>query len=105
MKILYRAGKENSNADALSRSPCLPAPAVGIAEDEVQVANLASDKVSSSAARSRLQSTQVAERSVAGAPLPENNPSEEEEHLSATPAQRLLEEATATSLSELPLRG
>ena len=40
MKILYRAGKENSNADALSRSPYLPAPAVDIAEDEVQVSAL-----------------------------------------------------------------
>ena len=40
MKILYRAGKENSNADALYRSPYLPAPAVGIAEDEVQVSAL-----------------------------------------------------------------
>ena len=30
VKILYRAGKENSNADALSRRPYLPAPAVGI---------------------------------------------------------------------------
>ena len=40
VKILYRAGKENSNADALSRSPYLPAPAVGIAEDEVQVSAL-----------------------------------------------------------------
>ena len=38
--IQYRAGKENKNADALSRSPHLPAPAVGIAEDEVQVSTV-----------------------------------------------------------------
>ena len=37
VKIVYRPGRENSNADALSRRPLLPAPAVGIAEDEMQV--------------------------------------------------------------------
>ena len=37
VKIVYRPGRENANADALSRHPLLPAPAVGIAEDEVQV--------------------------------------------------------------------
>ena len=37
MKIVYRPGRENANADALSHHPLLPAPAVGIAEDEVQV--------------------------------------------------------------------
>ena len=97
VKILYRARRENSNVDALSRSPCLPAPAVGIAEDEVQVATLTSDTVHSSAARSGLQSIREAERSVARAFLPEND---EEEH--ATLGRGLLEEATATSLSELP---
>ena len=102
VKILYRAGKENSNADALSRSPCLPAPAVGIAEDEVQVATLTSDTVHNSAARSSLQSTREAERSVARASPPEDDQPEEEEHLSATFGQGLLGEATATSLSELP---
>ena len=35
--IRYRAGHENRNADALSRSPMLPAPDVGIAEAEFQV--------------------------------------------------------------------
>ena len=35
--IIHRAGKENRNADALSRSPVSPAPQVGIAEGEVQV--------------------------------------------------------------------
>ena len=34
--IVYRAGKENKNADALSWSPVLPAPQVGLAEEEVQ---------------------------------------------------------------------
>ena len=37
VRIIYRAGKENRNADALSRSPVSPAPQVGIAEGEVQV--------------------------------------------------------------------
>lgn len=35
--IIYRAGKENKNADALSCSSVTPAPQVGIAEEEVQV--------------------------------------------------------------------
>ena len=50
MTILCRSGKENSNADALSQNPCLPAPATGIAEDDVQVASLTSDSVSTSGA-------------------------------------------------------
>ena len=37
VKIVYRPGRENSNADALSRHPLLPAPAIGIAEDEMRV--------------------------------------------------------------------
>ena len=37
VKIVYRAGKENKNADALSRTPVSPAPRVGKAEEEVQV--------------------------------------------------------------------
>ena len=35
--IIYRPGRENSNADALSRMPHLPAPDQGVGEDEVQV--------------------------------------------------------------------
>ena len=35
--IIYRPGRENSNADALSRMPHLPAPDRGVSEDEVQV--------------------------------------------------------------------
>ena len=45
---MYRSRKENSNADALSQNPCLPAPAIGIAEDEVQVASLTLHSVSRS---------------------------------------------------------
>ena len=40
VKILYRPGRENSNADALSLHPLLPAPAIGIAEDEMQVSRI-----------------------------------------------------------------
>ena len=40
MRIVYRAGKENKNADALSRSPVLPAPQVVLGEEEVQVSPL-----------------------------------------------------------------
>ena len=36
--IIYRSGKTNTNADALSRNPCSPAPQQGIGECEVQVA-------------------------------------------------------------------
>ena len=43
IKIQYRSGRENNNADALSCSPYLPAPAVGIAEDEVQVSIIAAE--------------------------------------------------------------
>ena len=45
LKILYRAGRENTNADALSRSPHLPAPVVGIGEDEVQVSTIAAEGI------------------------------------------------------------
>ena len=40
VKIVYRPGRENTHADALSRHPLLPAPSVGLAEDEVQVARV-----------------------------------------------------------------
>ena len=39
-KIVYRPGREYSNADALSRHPLLPAPAVGLAENEMQVSGV-----------------------------------------------------------------
>ena len=38
VEIVYRPGKENANADTLSRQPYLDAPPQGIAESEVQVA-------------------------------------------------------------------
>ena len=38
ISIAYRAGRENTLADALSRSPYSPSPIVGIAEGESQVA-------------------------------------------------------------------
>ena len=37
LKIIHRSGKNNSNADALSRSPFSPAPKEGIGEAELQV--------------------------------------------------------------------
>ena len=42
VKIRYRPGKTNANADALSRCPQAPAPVEGIAEAEVQVAAVGS---------------------------------------------------------------
>ena len=38
VSIRYRAGRENTNADALSRSPRSPAPAFGTADGEIEVA-------------------------------------------------------------------
>ena len=40
VKIVYRPGRENSNANALSHHPLLPAPAVGLAENEMQVSRV-----------------------------------------------------------------
>ena len=60
--------RRNSNADALSRNPSLPAPPVGIAEDEVQVANLTSDSIS------RVSGVLLSSGAVSGVPLTENNP-------------------------------
>ena len=45
VEIIYRAGKENSNADALSRNPCGPAPTEGIGESEIQVASVSGNIV------------------------------------------------------------
>ena len=42
VNIVYRAGRENKNADALSRQPQLPAPEEGIAENEVQISTVTS---------------------------------------------------------------
>ena len=43
--IVYRPGKENSNAEALSRMPHLPAPVEGTCEDQVQVSVVRSDDI------------------------------------------------------------
>ena len=45
VKIKYRPGKTNGNADALSRCPHAPPPGVGVAEDEYQVAQIDGDAV------------------------------------------------------------
>ena len=42
VNIIYRSGKANANANALSRNPCMPAPQEGIGESEVQVAAVSS---------------------------------------------------------------
>ena len=41
--IVYRAGRDNVSADALSRQPHRPAPVLGIAQDEIQVAAISVD--------------------------------------------------------------
>ena len=46
--IRYRPGRENKGADALSRAPYLPAPEVGVAENEYQVAFLSTDVANTS---------------------------------------------------------
>ena len=43
LHITYRAGKDNMNADALSRNPQLPAPVKDTGDAEVQVAAVTSD--------------------------------------------------------------
>ena len=45
--IVYRAGRENACADALSRSPYGLAPVLEIAEGEFQVSSIASEDVTS----------------------------------------------------------
>ena len=45
--IVYRAGRENARADALSRSPSGPPPTVGIAEGEAQVASVDTEDIAS----------------------------------------------------------
>ena len=42
VNIIYRAGKDNVIADALSCNPQGPAPGEGLAETEIQVANVGS---------------------------------------------------------------
>ena len=52
VKIQYRPGKMNANADALSRCPQAPAPETGMAEDEVQIAAVGSEDDSSGSGES-----------------------------------------------------
>ena len=44
VQVVYRAGKENTAADALSRSPQAAAPVKGIAEDDFQIAAMSVSK-------------------------------------------------------------
>ena len=43
VRIVYRSRRENASADALSRRPQEPAPLLGIAQDETQVATVNSE--------------------------------------------------------------
>ena len=45
VNIIYRAGRDNANANALSRQPYLLASAVGSADDEVQVSSIEASKL------------------------------------------------------------
>ena len=45
VKIVYRAGKLNSIADALSRSPREEAPVEGVTERELQVSSVQSNRL------------------------------------------------------------
>jgi len=47
LDIIHRAGKANIDADALSRNPQLPAPNEGISENELQVAVVNTEPLSS----------------------------------------------------------
>ena len=53
---MYRAGRENVNADTLSRSPQAPAPTEGIAEKEVQVPTVTAESSKASEDRYTLLS-------------------------------------------------
>lgn len=57
--LCIRAGKENINTDALSRSSFLPAPVVGIAKDEVRVSSLNSTIVADVRTQSQASSPDI----------------------------------------------
>ena len=54
VKIVYRAGRENVSADALSRSPHDPAPLEGVGEDEMQISQVQSQATGPEASISEL---------------------------------------------------
>ena len=43
VEIRYRPGRQNSSADALSRSPQTPSPTTGFGQEELQVATISTD--------------------------------------------------------------